>query len=126
VKAIILSFAMLFAVSCSMTPAYAGPCRHATAHHDYAANVVHANPDGRTSITLTAGTGKLDGLNAGRDSDLRTLGVALVYPASRDLSLLARYDYGKSEWNGSAIRRCDLTNWNTDVFTVGVRLYLGG
>lgn len=118
IRALVLSLVVL-AIS---VPAFATPCRHARAKTKTV--VAYANPDGRTSITLTGALGSLDGLSAGRDADLRTLGVALVYPAYRDISFLARYDHSNAEWNGATPRH-GLSDFDTDLFTVGVRFYLG-
>lgn len=127
-KVLILSLALLTAALVVAPPADAGPCRgKAQAHRSQpCGDCVTAiqNPDGRTSITLTAGTGNINGFVLNGGADVRTLGVALVYPAARDLSLLARFDHGKTEWDG-APARCGPTDFDSDLWTVGVRLYLG-
>jgi len=81
------------------------------------------NPDGRTNLTVTLGIGMLDGLSRGDDADLQAVGLALVYPATNDLSLLARYDHSDADWNGVTSKW--LTNWRTNVYTVGLRYYFG-
>lgn len=81
------------------------------------------NPDGRTSITLTGGMGNLDGRAS---ADLTTLGVALVYPTTRNVSLLARYDHAKAEWDGAPRYVWPTSSdFSTDLYTVGIRFYLG-
>jgi hypothetical protein len=116
-------FRSLLVVACLMVavPAVASPCKGGPRRDPC---VSKCNPDGRTSITLTAGLGSLDGLNQGRDADITALGVSLVYPAAQNMSLLAGYNHSKTEWNGAATRY-GLTDWNTDLFTVGLRFYLG-
>lgn len=76
---------------------------------------VLANPDGRTSITVTAGMGNLDGLGA--DTDLSAVGIGLIYPAATNFSFLANWNHSEYEAN-----HFDL---DSDLFTVGVRFYLG-
>ena len=81
------------------------------------------NPDGRTSITLTAGLGALDGLTSDGEADLSSYGLSLVHPATKDWSLLAGYNHTDADWDSSPIfTPFDL---DVDMFTIGVRFYLG-
>lgn len=80
------------------------------------------NPDGRISVTITAGTGNVDA--AFHRADVNTLGFGFIAPVTNDITLLARYDHGETEWK-SAGHAALFDDSDTDLFTVGLRLYLG-
>ena len=119
------AMALVVALMVVSTTAWAHPCKgtrlaRATAAVDYCDS--KCNPDGRTSITLTGSMGNLDGLAGSNSSDLTAVGIALVYPATNNFSLLAGFNHSETEWD---VAPRYLSNWDTDVFTVGVRFYLG-
>lgn len=78
-----------------------------------------ANPDGYTNITFTAGLGDFDGITPG-GADVTVYGVELVYPVAHNFSLLGKWNHSEMEWNGPAF-----ADWDTNLYTVGFRLYLG-
>ena len=80
-----------------------------------AQETVLTNPDVRTSLTLAAGYGDVEGYRSG---DLETFSLALTHPVTSDLSFLARWEHSEFDadraYTGSEFR----------VFTVGLKFYL--
>jgi hypothetical protein len=112
-------FALMSLLAIVALPASAAVCKKAPVKTDTCLSV--CNPDGRTSITVTAGLGTLDGF-AQDGSDLTQLGVALVYPASNEISLLANWNHSETDWNSYG----EFKNFDANIFTVGIRYYFGG
>lgn len=113
-RALLLSAALLFLVSTATAYADSGGPRRTAKHK--CADTYLRNPDARTSITLTAGTGDVD--KGTHEGDVTAFGVGLTYPASSNLSILAGWNRSEVDWNSAYL------DTEANVFSIGLKFYL--
>lgn len=74
------------------------------------------NPDGRTSLTLTAGVGTGEGWF--HDGDITAFAATLNYPMNDDFSFLAKAEHSEIDWHANWF-----PNLKTTVYTAGLRIF---